>query len=82
MPFQPLPKGYHINSEGIYHPGTKKLYYVGGSYTNVSTGPLYNTSMSYATTFDTTTNNQWTSESINGPPPPQRFGHTVTLRMC
>jgi hypothetical protein len=63
-----------------YHPGTKKIFYLGGSYYNSTSQTLFSSYLTYATTFDTTTT-RWKYEDLSGPDyPKQRNMHTATLR--
>jgi hypothetical protein len=63
-----------------YVPGTKKIFYLGGSYYNTTSQDLFTSYLTYATTFDTTTM-EWKYEDISGTNyPGERVMHTATLR--
>ncbi|KAL9559549.1 hypothetical protein MBANPS3_000375 [Mucor bainieri] len=67
---------YHTS---IYHVGSKKIYYFGGSYNYVSERRTENSTFSEALVFDTTTSS-WGNQTFKGGViPTQRRYHTTTL---
>ncbi|GAA5808438.1 hypothetical protein MFLAVUS_001829 [Mucor flavus] len=73
-----VPKDYQILFSATYHPKTQKVYYIGGSYYNSTSGSIYNSFLTYARTFNTA-NGIWSRETIEGDAPSQREQHTTTL---
>ncbi|KAI9365633.1 hypothetical protein BD770DRAFT_376936 [Pilaira anomala] len=74
-----VPSTFRLSFSATYHPGTKKVFYIGGSYNDVPAGGTsLLSSMSYANTFDTVTGD-WQEQFIYGKPPSKRQQHTATL---
>ncbi|KAL9557629.1 hypothetical protein MBANPS3_001279 [Mucor bainieri] len=73
---------YYIQ-RSVYHPTSKKIFYIGGLVNNATTEALVatrNASMSEITTFDTVTG-AWGTQNFTGDTiPSAREAHTVTLR--
>ncbi|KAF1796000.1 hypothetical protein V8B55DRAFT_1468748 [Mucor lusitanicus] len=73
------PADYHTSPTATYHPTTKKIFYLGGTYYNSTSQSLFNSYFTYAMTFDTT-NGLWSYEPLSGPDyPKERKMHTATL---
>ncbi|KAK4516915.1 uncharacterized protein ATC70_000242 [Mucor velutinosus] len=73
------PADYHTSPTATYHPATKKIFYLGGTYYNSTSQSLFNSYFTYAMTFDTT-NGLWSYEPLSGPDyPKERKMHTATL---
>jgi len=68
----------------VYHPSSKKIFYIGGLVNNATTEEIAatrNVSMSEITTFDTATG-AWGTQNFTGELiPSPRKSHTVTLCM-
>ncbi|KAI9364297.1 hypothetical protein BD770DRAFT_439967 [Pilaira anomala] len=78
LPQTNVPSIYRVAFSATYHPGTKKMFYIGGSHYDEATATYIANSMVYATVFDTV-KSAWSEEPITGTPPSLRNHHTTTL---
>jgi hypothetical protein len=63
-----------------FHPRTKKIFYLGGQFSDYNSATLIRYPFTHAITFDTA-KGQWDEEAIRGLDyPTLRLSHTATLR--
>ncbi|KAL9536902.1 hypothetical protein MBANPS3_012271, partial [Mucor bainieri] len=79
IPQQNPPSKDYSRHASIYHAGSKKIYYFGGTYNDVNVTGTKNQTLSEAIVFDTATSTWGTQAFTGGVIPTVRRYHTATL---